>query len=45
MRMTDGDGLMWHVAYEPGERPAVIHLSWIPGHGPTRTATECEAPR
>ncbi|MFJ6438197.1 hypothetical protein [Streptomyces sp. NPDC091416] len=39
-RVTDGAGLRWHFAYEPGERPAVIHLSWEPGCGPQAAARE-----
>ncbi|MFE0852097.1 hypothetical protein [Streptomyces mutabilis] len=37
-RATDEAGLRWHFAYEPGERPAVIHLSWEPGCGPQAAA-------
>ncbi|EGX61954.1 Superfamily I DNA and RNA helicase [Streptomyces zinciresistens K42] len=39
-RATDEAGLRWHFAYEPGERPAVIHLSWEPGCGPQAAAQE-----
>ncbi|MFJ8752261.1 hypothetical protein ACIREO_23440 [Streptomyces sp. NPDC102441] len=41
-RMTDAGGLKWHLVYEPGERPAVVHLSWAPGCGP-EPAPEQEA--
>lgn len=39
-RATDESGLRWHFAYEPGERPAVIHLSWEPGCGPQAAAQD-----
>ncbi|MGW1616047.1 hypothetical protein ACWCQZ_42685 [Streptomyces sp. NPDC002285] len=42
-RVTDEDGLKWHFAYEPDERPAVIHLSWEPGCGPQAATQEGDA--
>ncbi|MCX4682279.1 hypothetical protein OG413_44670 [Streptomyces sp. NBC_01433] len=42
-RATDAGGLRWHFAYEPGERPVVVHLSWEPGRGPDLAPAQAES--